>query len=412
MIKAGTLYMVIIISLLIGMISMTLLTIAFFYKQQEQKKTRLDRLASNMESATAIILGEGFINHDQDMAMDLYGNGQDSVLLNKSTWGVFEMNTIKAFERNDTVKRAFLSANKYIDQTAIYLADEDRPLSLSGDTRITGVGEVPKAGLRKSYVEGKAYSGKELITGEIKNSSRELPLLNEALVNELTTRLENSDTLQFLEGDSIHNSFFNDTQVYKIRPDEPVLTNIDLKGKIILISDTVLTIKADAILENVQIYAPSIIVVDGFKGSCQLFARDSVVVGKDCDFNYPSFIGVFKPEDGKLQAKIQLGEQTNFSGILFTYEKERSDLQTLISLEKDCLVKGEIYATGYVKLSRPLEVNGKVSAKRFIMQTPATLYENYLIDVVFNRKLLSKYYLSSSLFKREHSEQEILKWLE
>ena len=404
--------MVIIISLLIGMISMTLLTIAFFYKQQEQKKTRLDRLASNMESATAIILGEGFINHDQDMAMDLYGNGQDSVLLNKSTWGVFEMNTIKAFERNDTVKRAFLSANKYIDQTAIYLADEDRPLSLSGDTRITGVGEVPKAGLRKSYVEGKAYSGKELITGEIKNSSRELPLLNEALVNELTTRLENSDTLQFLEGDSIHNSFFNDTQVYKIRPDEPVLTNIDLKGKIILISDTVLTIKADAILENVQIYAPSIIVVDGFKGSCQLFARDSVVVGKDCDFNYPSFIGVFKPEDGKLQAKIQLGEQTNFSGILFTYEKERSDLQTLISLEKDCLVKGEIYATGYVKLSRPLEVNGKVSAKRFIMQTPATLYENYLIDVVFNRKLLSKYYLSSSLFKREHSEQEILKWLE
>ena len=192
---------------------------------------------------------------------------------------------------------------------------------------------------------------------------------------------------------------------------DTVLSGVAIKGKVILISDTVVYVKADARLEDVQIYAPGIVVSDGFKGSCQLFGRDSVTVGKNCTFLYPSFIGVFKPEDGQMQSKISLGAGTHFSGLLLSYEKKRSTLQTIISLGKDCLVQGEVYATGYIKLEKPVVVHGKLYAKRFIMQTPATLYENYLIDLVLNRKLLSGYYLSSPLFKRKTYDQNVLKWL-
>ncbi|MCD0487358.1 hypothetical protein LPB86_03900 [Pedobacter sp. MC2016-14] len=411
MVKAAALYIVIIIALLIGMISVSLLTIAYYYRAESQKKARTDRLCSSLESARALLLSGDYLAYDAELSKDLYGDGKDSVVLQKSGWGVYTLNTAKAFELADTLKSAFLSGISFTDPAAIYLADEDRPLSVSGNTQITGDGELPKAGLKQSYVDGKPYAGKELIRGAIRNSTRDLPPLNEKWIKTLLDNFKRKDTLAFAVKDSLNNSFFNPALVLKMGLADTVLSGLAIKGKVILISDTVVYIKAGAVLEDVQIYAPSIVVSEGFKGSCQLFARDSVVVGKGCTFLYPSFIGVFKPDGGRIQAKISLAAGTRFSGLLLSYEQKRSDLQTLISLAKDCLVKGEVYATGYIKLEKQVQVYGKVYAKRFIMQTPATLYENYLIDLLLNRKLLSKYYLSSPLFKRKLADQNVLKWL-
>lgn len=189
------------------------------------------------------------------------------------------------------------------------------------------------------------------------------------------------------------------------------MSDLKLQGKVILVSDTTVIVNAGTLLDGVQIYARSIIIKDGFKGNCQLFARDSIIIGDNCEFLYPSFAGVFKPENSKIQAKISLGNQLRFSGLLVSYESSRSDLQTMISFGKDCKVTGEVFATGYLKMEKGLQVSGKTYAHRFIIQTPATLYENYLIDITLNRKSLSKYYLSSGLFDRGQTNQQILQWL-
>jgi hypothetical protein len=411
MLKAATLYIVLIISLMIAVISVSLLSVAFYYRLEHQKKARLDRLTINLESGTAILLSAGYLSQDSVIAKDLYGDQQDSVLLYQTHWGVFGLNTVRTFEQGDTLKRAFLHGPAYMDSSAIYLADEDRPLSLSGNTQITGNGELPKSGLKQSYVDGKAYAGKELIKGKIMISTRDVPPLEEKWIAEILKPFDVQNGESFNARDSVLNSFFNPVGCYQLKPSQDQFSGLKLKGKIILISDTTLTLEQDVILEDVLIYAKSIIVKDGFKGACQLFARDSIVIGKRCNFLYPSFAGVFKTGDSKIQSKISLGQDTRFSGILLSYEKKRSDLQTMISIGKDCLVNGEVFATGYIKLEAPLTVKGKVSAKRFIMQRSATLYENYLIDVVLNRNLLSKYYLSSPLFQRENQDNQILKWL-
>lgn len=427
MIKAGALYIVVVVSLLIAMISASLLTISFYYRQEVQKKTRLDKLLVNLESGTAILLSSGYKTYDEAQHIDLYETQADSLILKKEIWGVYDLNTVKAFELKDTIKRAFFSAIAFDDPVAIYLADEDRPLSVSGTTQITGDGELPKSGLRQAYVEGKPYAGKELIRGTIKNSSRDLPELNEQLLQDITKYLqpEDSNVAQsedliagrpFNVGDSLVNSFYNEARIYKLNTSQMNLGSRRLKGKIILFSDTTINIAADTQLDQVQIYAPTIVVAEGFKGSCQLFARDSVIIGKNCVFNYPSFAGVFKPEAQKeiqtrTQPKISIGPGVRFSGILLSYEKERSQLQTIISLGKDCRINGEVFARGYVKMEKTVVVNGKTSARRFMMQTPTTLYENYLIDITLNRKALSRYYLSSAIFKGANGDQSILKWL-
>lgn len=403
--------MVVIVSLLIAVISGSVLTIAYFYKAEMQKKMRLEKLTANLESGITILLSPNHKASDQKQLVDLFKEQKDSVLLAQIQWGVFELNTVKAFELKDSIKKSFFSGTSFEDPAAIYLADEDRPLSVSGKTKITGDGELPKAGLKQAYVDGRAYEGKELIKGKIKSSSRSLPNLNDEMVQAIVKHFNQKDETSLPMLDSVQNSFFNETRSYKIKTGQQNLGQMKLIGKIILFSDTIITINASTYLEDIQVYAPAILIEDGFTGSCQLFARDSIVIGKNCDFRYPSFAGVFKSDTSKIQTKLKIGEGSSFSGILLCYEKKRSELQTLISLGKDCKIQGQVYANGYLKLDKQVAIKGKVYATRFIMQTPATLYENYLIDVELNRTALSKYYLSSGLFNAAKSENHILKWL-
>ena len=419
MIKAAALHIVIIIALVIAIISASLLSVAFYYRLGQQQKARMDRLKSNLKSGTAILLSANYEAADTVAVRDLFEDGTDSVLLFQQQWGAYTMNTVRAFQQRDTLQQSFLSGGSFTNTAAIYLADEDRPLSVSGSTQITGDGELPKSGLKQSYIDGKPYAGKELIKGKITSSSRTLPDLQETVLKTLleyfpdTAKESNPipGEQEWKPRDSVANSFYQRQQVYRLKPSHQLLSSITIKGHIVLISDTTLTIASDARLEDVLIYAPAIIIKDGFKGSCQLFARDSIVTGKNCDFSYPSFAGVFKAAGSNIQAKIILGAGSHFSGILLSYEKERSDLQTLIAIGKNSMVKGEVFATGFISMEAPVTVYGKVYAKRFIMQRSGVRYENYLVDVIINRTLLSKYYLSSPLFKRADQDKHILRWL-
>lgn len=411
MVKAAALYIVIIISLVIAIISASLLSVAFYYRLEIQKKNRLDRLNTNLQSGTALILSDDYKFFDQELQKDLYGDEKDSLSLNKMQWGVFEVNTVKAYTLKDTLKRAFFSGNNFRDSSVIYLAEENRPLSISGNTQLTGDAELPKSGLKQAYVDGKPYAGKELIKGAVKNSTLELPQLDEKQIANLLKYFNTTGGMSLSVKNELKNSFFNPVQVYRLKAGPGTISGMKIKGKVVLISDSTLTIDRDMQLEDVLVYAPVIMVADGFKGTCQLFARDSISIGKKCELTYPSFAGVFKRDTSKVQPKISLGRNSSFSGILLSYERERSVLQTKITIGKDAKVQGEIYAVGYIEFEPPVTVYGKLYTKRFVIKRNEVLYENYLIDVVLNRKLLSKYYLSSELLGRKEQGNQILKWL-
>ncbi|KAA8476141.1 hypothetical protein BDE36_2601 [Arcticibacter tournemirensis] len=409
MLKASALYMVIIIALVIAVFSASLIATAYFYRLEYQKNMRFGRLQLNLNSAASILLSSAYVS-TEEQRLDLFGEQTDSVVLKKDRWGLFAFGTAKAFTLNDTLKKAFLIAeDTEKDQTAVYLSDEDRPLSVSGNTRITGDVQIPKAGIKQAYVEGKPYAGKELVYGSIKNSTRTLPQLNQSMLDEIEKYLGDTLNNEVYVSDSLSNSFFNEPKVIRVSRSSPAITNTAITGRVIILCDTVLTIGPGAQLRDVLVYAPSIVVKEGFKGSGQLFARDSVVVEKKADFEYPSAIGILKKGEGG-QPKIELGSDCRLAGIIFTHEKKRSELQTVISLGKNAVVKGEIYAAGFIKMEKPVTVEGKVSCNRFIIQTPSTLYENYLIDITINRNSRSAYYLSSPLFEHKAPNQ-ILRWL-
>lgn len=407
MLKAGALYLSIITAFLIAVICASLIMIAAHFRAGYLKDLRMGKLYRNMDSAISLVLSGEELDGKQNI--DLFGDETDSVMIESSHWGIFALSSIRCFVSSDTLSRAFLTGlDTSQDRVAVYLSDEDRPVSVSGNTRITGDVKVPKSGIRSSYSDGKPYTGKKIVYGAISDSKRTLDGLVEKWLSEIEHHLDTDpNDFPILISGNQNVSFLSPPKAYHARQSN--LSADSLSGQIVLYTDTLIRIGANAHLDNVVIYAKSIIVEDGFSGNAQLFARDSIIVGNGAKFTYPSVLAVMAGETTG-QSKIQLGKKVQFDGIILTHEQKRSALQTMISLAEGTVVRGEVYATGLVKLDKQLHVFGKVSCNRFIMQTSSTMYENFLIDITLNRKARSGAYLSSGIFKGNGLNKKILRW--
>lgn len=409
MLKAGALYFSIIIALFIAVVTTSLLLMAAHYRSTYLKELRYARLLNNLETGQAFALTT-VDSSNYFQKLDLYGDGADSLFVVKKDWGIYEQVILKSFILNDTLSRAMLIGTE-TDSLALYLSDENRPLSLGGKAKIVGNVRTPKSGIKKAYVDGKAYVYEKLVNdGEIAYSVRRIPPLDTLLLNRLRAIFQQEEYYTDLTEKSIKQSFLKPTLYFDVS-ENAVLSANSFAGNIIIKSDSVLTIKASCKLEGVQIYAPSIIVESGFKGSCQLFALDSIVIKDKAYFTYPSVAAVLKTDRSGAFPKIVLGKEVKFEGIIFTHEKKRSALQTMISLDSAVSIKGEIYSSGMLKLTEAVVIDGKATSNNIMMQRKHVLYENFLIDLTLNRNARSKYYLSSRVFNTRFPNQ-ILKWLD
>jgi len=418
MLKASALYLVIVIALVVGVLCSALIVSAYFYKQQYQQKFRYDQLVHNLNSAVSIALASVDQPYKGAKVLSLFGGDNDSVIVKRIPWGIYDVGACSAFIQRDTLFKAF-SIGATIDSTkwgALYLIDEDRPLSVSGKTMIRGDVFIPKAGVKEAYVGGQAYQGdKRMVSGTKHNSERTLPVLTAdrlRMLHDLNNPMLSTDTI-LPRTDSLRVSYFSPTKRIDLKKRVTTLTNIKLEGNLVIHSDTTVIIENSAALNNILIFARSVIVKDGFKGNCQLFATDSIGVNKNCTFNYPSCLGIVREKnDQNIQARIRLGEGTVVNGVLFTYEKEKSKLQALIDLNNNVKVYGQVYAMGLLKFNKGGEINGNVFVNRFLYQSTFTTYENYLINVKLDENGLSRYYLTSTLLPVAGKKQRVLQWLE
>ncbi|HEY2582441.1 MAG TPA: hypothetical protein VGI43_11580, partial [Mucilaginibacter sp.] len=275
---------------------------------------------------------------------------------------------------------------------------------------------IPKAGVQEAYVDNKAYEGdKRLIIGKIHVSEKKLPPLDQNRLNKLEqyfamdTRVKNI----LPSVDSVNVSFLSPTQVFNFEKVAQTVQNVKLSGNIILVSDTTVIIDNTAVLDNTMVFARAIIVKSGFRGNCQLFATDSISVENNCCFDYPSCLGVLHFGSSVISSieKISIGEGTEFSGIIFSYEKTEKPIKPLIQLGKNVKIKGQVYSQGNLELKDQAEVDGSIFASSFLYKSSFTRFENYLINVTIDSKALSPYYLTVGLLPVS-GKKKVLQWLE
>jgi cytoskeletal protein CcmA (bactofilin family) len=414
---ANALLLVLALAMVSGILSSSVVFLGYYHRLAVNQAQLAKRLEWNAQSGVEWLLAAKDSSELALKTWDLFGDGTDSVSVSKTQWGIFEVGSVRAFSGVSKSEKTFFMGWQPAQRPmpALYLADQGLPLSIGGATVIHGLCKLPAAGFKTVDVESERFSGEEMAGFNVGRSLSDLPIVNEALINYLMTLFETnpdlkSDEMELLSShgqDTLKRPFTENTgMLYEKGIIE--LRNVYL-GKLLIRSDSLVRITKNAILEDVIVVAPAIEVQAGFHGSVQLFASDSIRIGPDCTFHYPSAIGLIKKDFGATQSSILLGLKSRLEGVLLACQRVEDLERTLIKTAEDCVVAGQIYTDGYLELHGRVE--GEVTCRKFILKTPSSVYENYLVDAVIDPSLLPRQYVGSALIPSRIASKQIVKWL-
>lgn len=421
MIKAGSLFYAIVISLIIAIVSSSLILFAYLTRIQFENFEINQQLNLNADSGLNLLLSkQSLVELDQQQTIDLFNIGTDNVELTRKTWGAYEILISKAVFKNTKAIRIAL-AGFYPEGThlySLYLSDQDKPLALCGNTLIKGTAYLPKAGVKRAYIEGQSFAGNTLIEGQIKQSEKTLPKFNKDLIDNIRTVFlkktvtGNDSTIIIvneLSVDTLNNSFQNKTVVFISSAPLRISDGV-YSGNIAIVSDKQITISSNALLKDVLVFAPKIIIEKEFRGNIQGFASDSIIINENVTLTYPSILGlVAEGNKSKNTSAIILNENDTISGNVFVYKNEADVLkQAGLIIPEKSFVFGQVYSNGYVDIKGT--INGSLMCNKIMLSTSSSVYENHLLNAIIDASKLSKYYVGINLVE-ESQVKKVVKWL-
>ncbi|MCF3107866.1 hypothetical protein LL912_03655 [Niabella sp. CC-SYL272] len=415
--RAGSLIATLILSLVLFITCGMLLLALYHFKYFEINDQLDQRLNDDLQSGIERVLAAERITATPELDSGLLFEGMtDSLYYRNEPWGCFQASGIKVTYKGRMKTTSFLYGAEHFryKDASLYLADHDRPLSLTGDTYIEGRAYLPKSGLRSGFFQQKGFSRKNLIEGTIDSSGKQLPPLETAFRKQLRA-LGNrvTDTLLPASGagtDSVEQSFLNAARQL-ILPRKGILTTQYLKGKLIVLSDSVIEVGSGARLEDVLLVAPFIHFTSGFKGAVQAIALDSITAESGSVFDYPSaLVGLGRSNAiGNTGATVTLHEGAVLHGILLGLaENEHSNIKPVVKIKPGATVKGLVYNEGYTYLNGRME--GAVFTHFFFEQRGPMSMENILIDATI---VPSRWFRDAGYFSifTDAKQQTLLKWL-
>lgn len=418
MIKAGALFYTIVISLIITIICSSFILYSYITSIQIEKNQLLYKLRSNVYSAITLALYNEPGKYDQGVYLDLFNNN-DSVFIRTKTWGAYEVILTNAFHGPKYESRVALvgflkdSANSF----SLYIKDNGKPLSVSGNTILKGDVYISKAGIKNAYIEGSSFVGDRYVDGNIKWSNPDRFEINDLLVKRVKPIVEKAEfsiddsvvSISMLNPeDSIFNNFYNKTLVLKSNSVLEIRGG-QYFGNIAIVSLKKVIIHSEAKLEDVLIFAPKINVNEGFDGTVQLFSTDSIHIEKDVKLNYPSSVFLIKGKTSCPQTVISFSPNDTIIGNVMAINDNRNDSGSCgVYLNKDSFVFGDIFSNDITDLKGT--VLGTVKTERLVLTTSSAVYENHLLNATVDVTKLPKNFVGNSWVKSSN-ERGVAKWL-
>lgn len=420
MLRGSSLFYALAITVIMALVSTSLLLAAHFGRLRLLRDEMREAVIRNAKSGLEVLMDNSSQDeYDVPQEVDLFGKGSDSVLLQKKSWGAFEIAIAKAHNmafEEELIAEVGWQGNSN-DRTALVLADLDRPLSIAGNTKLKGDCYLPKSGIQRAYIEGQSYSGDELVYGQIKTSDRFLPTCNDTLIKRLKSLFEfrpnGNDSVmyaqQFQQSDSIINSF-SAKPLYIFSEGAIAIQSQKISGQVCIISRKSIRIGKNASIENAMLLAPKIEIDDEVEGNFQAFARDSLSTGEKMRLHYPTVLGVISTSQSPDFTFLSFGEKSRIVGQLFACKTESDFRQhVLISTGKESVVYGEIYSSDLV--DHKGTVMGMVTCAKFELKTASAEYENHLLNATIDRGKRSADFVSSALTRKKENKKAIVQFL-
>jgi hypothetical protein len=415
--KAGALYYAIFIAFIIALVCISIMLNTYLHHTFIVQYLQTERMERNIQSA--LILNNedpSLVNLNETKEIDLFNDEGDIVTIHKYPWGVFDLVQFTA-TWNKTVKSKIALTGTDLAESkpvALYLADQQRYLSVSGQSLLRGDCYLPQLGIRRAYIEGKSFIGKDLVEGKIEKSGSNLPEID---IARATTQIQlmngispSSDSifsyLAIISKPVMQHSFFNNTHTFYSN-EWITLHNQTIEGNIRIVSKKGITLDGSVSLNNMIIYAPKVEIKKGFKGSVQVFATDTILVGEHCTFLSPSALVLLSSIEKPF---IEISSETLFKGDVYLTTTNKG-MQAIpeIKVGANSRIEGQLYINGKIELHG--NIYGSLYCNGFILRTPSALYENHLLDVVIDYTSLSKNYSGFMLFPK-NTKTKKLRWVD
>ena len=406
-VSASSLYFALVVSLLSALFIAVIL-FAFTSQKiiQNQKK---DLFAVNLAMSNAWQLGSHTTFREQSKIQDSYTySKKDSTDIQKNSWGAFEYletkSTIKTIQK---IERGLLSQPLFMDSLALFMAQGNSPLALAGNTLLSGSVIVPEQGLKRGAIGGEQFTRAELVDGKIETTTSSLPSVNPQTLTEFSNKLSLIDYQKQTEigwqaGIDTTHSFSKPT-LYFSANQAINITNQKLKGNIVVLSPTTITVEPTAYLEDVILVAKSINILPNTIAKAQLIAKDSISISSGVELQYPSAVVVQSEE----YSRIVIENNSLIEGVVVHLNSRNTNSETQIGNQS--IIHGQLYSTA------PIELKGKIYgscfAKEFFYNSPSTNYRNYLYNTEINNFKKSPYIQTSVVETNKNVSRKAIKWL-
>lgn len=380
--SGGALYYAIVVLLLLSLISSGFILLNRLWFQENTLFLKNMELNDRLDSAQEWIkIQPGLVRTGETKQLNLFDDSS-VVMVASETWGLLRLIRYTARWNSLTIKRTALYSELSNDARALYLADKNKFLSLIGKSIIKGDCSLPALGIRAGEMDGGTFTGKTMVDGKIYQSEKYIPPVSYDLLDSWRgywdKKFRPSDSIVSANDLSRHPVYavsFNSPAKVINYPKSAVLQNTSLSGNIIVVATDTITIQPSAQLNDVLVFANTIIVANNVKGSFQLFARRHISIGDQCVLQYPSFSICFAQEK---TAKITIGKKSAvWGGILIDSETENTGSNRL-EMGEDCRLTGTVYVNGEVGFSG--RIDGSLYCNGFYHETPRAYYENFLKD--------------------------------
>ncbi len=201
--------------------------------------------------------------------------------------------------------------------------------------------------------------------------------------------------------DSVNNSFYN--PVYTISADTVFLKG-SLQGNIVVCARYIYVSKL-ADVQNIILTAGTIRFEEGFTGSLQAFASDSILSEKHCRFIYPSTMALMPDVFGsKKQGGIWLGDSCTLLGVLYANSSQNN---IVMKTGRGIKILGGIYS------SSSIQANGQCYGSIVCtgIKDIASLQDNLIANIHIDVDSLPTYYGYDMLYPVA-AKTTIVKWCE
>jgi len=412
--KAGALQFVLFIGSVIAVLLLSFVLVSHTHNLF-QKKTDI---TINVIKFTDMALEASFnqlMNDGASTSISIDNTLDISASVSKEFWGMLEL-------RRATAKKGAIAFEKLAfvggtddNRPALYIKDNQRPLVLAGNTKITGTAYLPEQGVKMGNIYGHSYYASQLIFGEEKRSSTELPKLASELQNQFSSLAGNrfspkGEQIKPKKGSLIKNSFKNPTQL--IQGSHLVLEDITLTGNVLVWASQKIVVRPSANLSDVILIAPRVEISNWTKGNFQVFASETIRVGKGTALGYPSFLGVWSTKKDSLaqqsiEPHIYLDSYADVRGlVVFHDENKQNRFRPHIKIDEHAKVYGEVYSAQNVELKG--SVFGSLTTSGFVALENGNIYQNHIYNGRINSEVLPQEY--AGLRYGNANPDQIIKW--